>query len=142
MRSEDDSSLGNNSDGEALQQIVNKLSDVRNLKDLQLKHYHISSAHFKKRTTHLDIPGKVHDLYQHVVKTCPFCNSSKPRLDRSRVSGCRADEFGDLISWILALQKLDSKPLDVSFVLDGATSHVPLHQKSFPNSMSGWALSR
>ena len=71
-RSEDASSLGQNSDGEALQNVINKLSDVRNLKDLHLKHYHMSSAQLKKRTTHLDFPGKVYDLYQHVVKTCSF----------------------------------------------------------------------
>ena len=67
-RSEDVSSLGQNSGSEAFQKIINKLSDVRNLKDLQLKHYHVSSAQFKKRATHLDIPGKVYDLCQHVVK--------------------------------------------------------------------------
>ena len=50
-RSEDVSSVGKNSDGEALQKNFNKLSDVRNLKDLHLKHYHMSSAQFKKRTT-------------------------------------------------------------------------------------------
>ena len=96
-RSEDVSSLGQNSDSEAFQKIINKLSDVRNLKGLQLKHYHVSSAQFKKRATHLDIPGKVYDLCQHVVKTCPFCNSTQPRPDRSRVSGLRPEEFGDLI---------------------------------------------
>ena len=90
-RSEGVSSLDKNSDGEALQKIINKLSDFRNLNDL--KHYHMSSAQFKERTIHLDIPGKVYDLYQHVVKTCPFCNSTKPRPDRSRVSGLRAQEF-------------------------------------------------
>ena len=51
-RSEDVSSLDKNSDSEALQKITNKLSDVRNLKDLHLKHYHMSTAQFKKRTTH------------------------------------------------------------------------------------------
>ena len=61
-RSEDVSSLGKNSDGEALQKITNKLSDVRNLKDMHLKHYHMSSAQFKKRTTHVDIPGMVYDF--------------------------------------------------------------------------------
>ena len=93
-RSEDVSSMGKHSDGEALKKIINTLSDVSNLKDLHLKHYHTSSAQFKKRTTHLDIPRKVYDLYQHVVKTCPFCNSTKPRPDRSRVSGLRTEEFG------------------------------------------------
>ena len=86
-RSEEVSILGRNPDGEALRKIINKLSDERNLRILHLKHYHISTAQFKKRTTHLDIPGKVYDLYQHVVKTCPFCNSTKPRPDRSRESG-------------------------------------------------------
>ena len=63
------SSLSKSSDGEAHQKSINKLSVVRNLKDLHLKHYHMSSAQFKKKTTHLDIPGKVHDLFQHVVRT-------------------------------------------------------------------------
>ena len=57
----------------------------------------MSIAQFKKRTTYLDFRVKVYDLYQHVAKTCPFCNSTKSRPDRSRVSGLRAEEFGDLI---------------------------------------------
>ena len=73
--------LGKESEGEALRNIISKLSDERNLKDHQLKHCHMSTAQFKKRTTHLDIPGKFYDLYQHVVKTCPFCKSKKPRPD-------------------------------------------------------------
>ena len=36
---------------------INKLSDERNLRDFHLKHYHMSAAQFKKKTTHLDIPG-------------------------------------------------------------------------------------
>ena len=62
-RSEDVSSVGRNSCGEAHQRIINKLWDVHNLKDLHLKHHHMSSAQFKKRTTHLDIHGKVCDIY-------------------------------------------------------------------------------
>ena len=96
-RSEEVLILGRNPDGEALSRIVNKLSDEQHLRDLHLKHYHVSTAQFKKRTTHLDIPGKVHDFYQHVVKTCPFCHSTKPTPDRSRASGLRAEEFGELI---------------------------------------------
>ena len=103
-RSEEGSVLGTNPDGEALRNISNKLCDERNLTDLHLKHCHMSTAQFEKRTANLDIPGKVYDLYQHVVKTCPFCNSTKPRFDISRVSGLRAEEFGDLIfldhAWI------------------------------------------
>ena len=83
--------LHRNAEGEALRCIFNKLSDERNLRDLHLKHYHMSTAQFKKRTTHLDIPGKVYDVCQHVVTTCPLCNSTKPRPERSRVSGVQAE---------------------------------------------------
>ena len=84
-------------EGEALRNIFNRLFDERNLRDLNLKHYHMSTAQFQTRTTHLDIPGKFDDLYQHVVETCPFCNSIKPRPERSRVSGLRAEKFENLI---------------------------------------------
>ena len=96
-RPQEVSILGRNPDGEALRNIINNLSDERNLRYLHLKHHHMSTAQFKKRTTYLDIPGKVYGLYRPVVKTCPFCNSTKPRPDRSRVSGLRAEQFGDLI---------------------------------------------
>ena len=78
-RADDSSILGKKRKkvNEALRKIINKLCAERNLRDLLLKHYHMSTAQFKKRTTHLDIPGRICDLYQHVVKTCPFCNSIK-----------------------------------------------------------------
>ena len=123
-RSEDAASLGKNSDGEALQNIVNKLSDVGNLKDFHLKHYHMSSAQLKKRTTHLDIPGKVYDLYQHVVETCSFNNSTKQKPDRSRVSGLRADECGDLIFLDHGSTIIGDQTFGLLIVLDGATSHL------------------
>ena len=123
-RSEHISGLGKKSDGEALQKISRKLFDVRNLKHLPLKHYHMSSAQFQKRTTHLGIPGNVYDLYQHVVKTCPFCNSTKPRPDRSRVSGLRAEEFGDLIFLDHGSTTKGDQTFGFLFVLDGATSHL------------------
>ena len=43
-------------EGEALRNIISKLSEERNLRDLHLKHYHMSTAQLKKRTTHLEIP--------------------------------------------------------------------------------------
>ena len=51
------STLGKKAEGETLRNIINKLSDERNLRDLHLKHCHTSTAQFKKRTTHLDTPG-------------------------------------------------------------------------------------
>ena len=122
-RSEEVSILGRNPDGEALRSIINKLPDERNLRDLQLKHYHMSAAQFKKKTTHLDVPGKVSDIYQHVVKTCPFCNATKPRPDRSRVSGLRAEQFGDLIFLDHGSAKIGDKTFRFLIFLDGATSH-------------------
>ena len=112
-RAEDASILGRQTEGEALRNIINKLSEERNLRDLHLKHYHMSTAQFQKRTTHLDIAGFCFDLDQHVVKTRPFCNSVKPRPERSRVSGLWAEEFGDLTFLEGFL-----------IVLDGATSHL------------------
>ena len=82
------------------------------------------SARFKKRTTHLDIPGHFYDFYQQVVKTCPFCNSAKPRPERSRVSGLRAQEFGDLIFLDHGSAKIGDKTFGVLIVLKGATSHL------------------
>ena len=123
-RSEDASSLGKKSDGEALQNIVNKLTDVRNLKDFHRKNYHMSSAQIKKRTTHLDIPGKVYDVYQHVVKTWPFCNSTKSRPDKSRVSGLTAKEFGDLIFLDHGSTDIGDQTFRIIIVLNGVTSHL------------------
>ena len=49
--------FGRKAEGEALRNIISKLSEERNLRDLHLKQYHMSTAQFKKRTTHWDIPG-------------------------------------------------------------------------------------
>ena len=112
-RSQDVSSLGKKTDSEALLKIINQLLDVRNLKDFHLKHYHMSSAQFKKRTTHLDNLGKVHDLYQHVVKTCPFAFRQFDALDF-------------LLFWMVLLR-----------IWPHVHVRVPLHPKSFPSFMSG-----
>ena len=92
--------LAQNPDGEALRNVINKLLDERNLIDLHLKHHHMSTSQFKKRTTYWDRPENVYDLYQHVVKTCPFCNSTKPRPDRSHLSGLRINQNWKQNLWI------------------------------------------
>ena len=84
----------------------------------------MSTEQFKKRTTQLDIPGSLYDLYQHVVKTCPFSTSTKPRPESSRLSGLRAEEFGDLIFLVHGSAKLEDKTFGLLIVLDGATSHL------------------
>ena len=112
--------LGRKTEGEALFNIMSKLSEERNLRDLHLKHCRMSTAQFKKRTTHLDIPGNFDNLHQHVVKTCPFCKSVKPRPERSRVCGVRAEEFGDLICSDYGLAKIGDRTFGFLIILDGA----------------------
>ena len=83
----------------------------------------MSIAQFKKRTTHLDIPGKAYDLYQLMVKTGPCCNPTKPRPDRSRVSGLGAEQFGDLIFLDHGLRRNGDKTFGFH-IQGGATSHL------------------
>ena len=102
-RAEDTSFLGRTAEGEALRNIISKLSEERNLRDLHLKHYHTSTAQFKERTTHLDIPGKIYDLYQHVVKTGTFLQFRKTetgKISRERTSSRRIWRPHLLISWV------------------------------------------
>ena len=78
-REEETSIRCTKSESEPLRDMINKLSDERNLRDLHLKHYQMSTAQVKKRTTHLDILGTIYDFYQQLVK-----------------SGLCTEEFGDL----------------------------------------------
>ena len=77
-RAEDTSILGKKAEGEALRNIISKLSEERNLRDLHLKHYHISTAQFKKRTTHLDI-----------MPVLQFHKTETGKISRERTSGRR-----------------------------------------------------
>ena len=90
----------------------------------------MSTAQFKKR-------ARVYDLYQRVVKTCPFCNSTKPRPDRSRVSGLRAEEFGDLIFWDHGSTEIGGKTSGFLIILDGATSQLTAYpsKSTFPSEV-------
>ena len=71
----------------------------------------------------MDIPGRIYDFYQHAVKICPFC-TMKPRPERSRVSGLRAEEVGDLIFLDHESAKLGDKTFGFLFLLDAVTSHL------------------
>ena len=95
-RAEDASILGRKSECEALRNIISKSSEERNLRDLHLEHYHTSTLAYLMTS----------------INTCegmPFCNSVKPRLERSRVSGLGAEEFGDLI---MDRPRMERIPLD------------------------------
>ena len=72
-RSEEVTILGKNPDGEALRKVINKLLDERNLRDLHLKHYHMSTSQIKK----------TYDLLRHSkedVRSLPACGADMPSL--------------------------------------------------------------
>ena len=75
----------------SLKKIIDKLDNEKNLRDLHLKHYHMATSQFKKRTMHLALPTRIYDLFDMVVKRCKFCNTNLPKPQRSRVSGLRAE---------------------------------------------------
>ena len=54
---------------------------------------------FKKRTSELQIPKRIYDKYGEIVKACESCQKFHPAPERSRITGMRAVNFGDL--WFL-----------------------------------------
>ena len=111
----------------AMNELIAKLEKESYLEDLHKKHYHMTVAQFKKKTTHLPLPGRVYDLYDRVVKKCKFCNEAKPKPQRSRVSGLRSEEFGDLIFVDHGTTKVANKTYVFLIVLDGATSYLAVY---------------
>ena len=65
--------------------------------NLRLKHYHMSSAQFRRRTSEVYLPEGVYRLFDGVVKGCEVCQKAKPALPRSRFSGVRAKDFSDVV---------------------------------------------
>ena len=84
----------------ALRRVHEKLKDKSELLKLHLKHYHMTLEQFKKRTSALRLPAAIYDLYEQVVKSCDVCLKTMPPPSRSRVSGIRAINFGDIWFWI------------------------------------------
>ena len=71
----------------------------------------MSTSQFKKRTTYLDLPGKVHDLYQHVVKH-----------DRSAIRRNRELKNLEISpSWTNGFTKKGDKTFGFLIILDGPT---------------------
>ena len=64
----------------ALQRIHEKLSHPTELLKLHLKHYHMSTEQFKKRTSALKNPAKIYEEYEKEVKQCDTCQKSKWHL--------------------------------------------------------------
>ena len=60
----------------ALQRIHDKLQSPTELLKLHLKHYHMSTDQFKKRTSALKLPKDIYDKYESIVKSCDTCSKS------------------------------------------------------------------
>ena len=72
------------------------MKDVE-LYKLHIKHYHMSPKQFKARTSELALPDEVYVKYDGVVKSCKVCQDAMRTPARSKVSGIRAQNFGDLV---------------------------------------------
>ena len=92
------------------------------LHKLHVKHYHMSPAQFRRRTSTLNLHKSIYDKYDKVVKLCKVCGTSVSSPPRARISGTRASEFGDVIFVDhQAIQYRTAKYI-VLLVLDGATN--------------------
>ena len=55
------------------QRMLEKLNNDVELYKLHVKHYHMSSAQFRRRTSMLGLPGEIYDKYDRIVKGCRVC---------------------------------------------------------------------
>jgi hypothetical protein len=80
-----------------IRRIHEKLRKDTELLKLHLKHFHISLEQFKRRTSELQLQSEIYDKYTEICRACEACaNSARPPA-RSRISGLRASNFGDLV---------------------------------------------
>ena len=107
----------------ALQRIHDKLQSPTELLKLHLKHYHMSTDQFKKKTSALKLPKDIDDKYESIVKSCDTCSKAKVAPSRSRISGIRSEIFGELM--FIDHGEVPINPgskLQFLMIYDGATS--------------------
>ena len=85
----------------ALAKLHKRLGKEVELYKLHVKHYHMSPTQFRKRTTQLALPDSVYEKYDKVCKGCTVCATPRQAPSRSRISGIRANNFGDIIFCLL-----------------------------------------
>ena len=68
----------------ALRRIHEKLDSPVELYKLHLKHYHMSTEQFRRRTSELKIPEEIYQKYDLIVKECDICQKSKKGPSRSK----------------------------------------------------------
>ena len=106
----------------AYQRMLEKLRSDVELYKLHVKHYHMSPAQFRRRTSMLGLPGEIYDRYDRIVKSCKICSTSVPSPPRARIAGLRASSFGDLIFVDHAEINYGMNSYLVLLVIDGATN--------------------
>ena len=102
--------------------MLEKLNNEVELYKLRVKHYHMSPAQFRRRTSMLGLPGEIYDKYDKIFRTCRVCSTSVPTPPRARVAGLRASSFGDLIFVDHEEIKFGSKAYLALVIIDGATN--------------------
>ena len=63
--------------------MLEKLNDEVELYKLHVKHYHMSPAQFRRRTSMLGLPGEIYDKYDKIFRTCRVCSTSVPTPPRA-----------------------------------------------------------
>ena len=102
--------------------MLEKLNDEVELYKLHVKHYHMSPAQFRRRTSMLGLPGEIYDKYDKIFRTCRVCSTSVPTPPRARVAGLRASSCGALIFVDHEEIKFGTKACLALVVIDGATN--------------------
>ena len=124
----------------ALQRIHKKLSSPVELLKLHLKHYHMSTEQFRKRTSALKIPEEIYLRYDQLIKQCDTCETQKMTPTRAKVSGIRSEIFGELTFIDHGEVAIDEKhKLTFLIVFDGATTLMtayPVKDKTEPETIS------
>ena len=64
------------------QRMLEKLNNEVELYKLHVKHYHMSPAQFRRRTSMLGLPGEIYDKYDKIFRTCRVCSTSVPTPPR------------------------------------------------------------
>ena len=106
----------------ALLRLHKRLMKDVELYKLHVKHYHMNLTQFRRRTSELALPDEVYAKYEHVVNNCKECMEAKKTPPRSRFSGIRAHNFGDVVFIDHAEVRVKEKKFLLLLVLDGATS--------------------
>ena len=72
------------------------------------------------------MPEETYDKYEHICKTCKVCAENATPPARSRVSGIRAENFGDVLFVDYAEIRAQGNPNNalVLLILDGATNYL------------------